>query len=291
MKLIDCTTYFEEDLVMDVRFNILNNYVDKFIVCEATYTHSGKKKDINFDLKMFPKFKDKIIHIIVDKQPNGLIDCEETDTNSLRINSIKRIEHQRNMCISDNLSIHDNDYVMYSDNDEIPNISNINFNDFGNRIIIFKQKLFYYKFNLILDRLDWYGTKCCRKKKLKNISWLRNVKPNKYKFFRLDTLFSNRKYINIKFVKNGGWHFSNLKTPEQLLRKYQNDEMHAEFKSRNSNIQKIEETIRNKIVNYDHLADQKDDRQKKEFLLKKAEEKILPKFIMNNKEIYSDWFV
>ena len=291
MKLIDCTTYFEEDLVMDVRFNILNNYVDKFIVCEATYTHSGKKKDINFDLKMFPKFKDKIIHIIVDKQPNGLIDCEETDTNSLRINSIKRIEHQRNMCISDNLSIHDNDYVMYSDNDEIPNISNINFNDFGNRIIIFKQKLFYYKFNLILDRLDWYGTKCCRKKKLKNISWLRNVKPNKYKFFRLDTLFSNRKYINIKFVKNGGWHFSNLKTPEQLLRKYQNDEMHAEFKSRNSNIQKIEETIRNKIVNYDHLADQKDDRQKKEFLLKKAEEKILPKFIMNNKEIYSEWFV
>ena len=44
MKIFDCTTYFEEKLMMDLRFNILDPFVDKFIVCEATFTHSGKKK-------------------------------------------------------------------------------------------------------------------------------------------------------------------------------------------------------------------------------------------------------
>ena len=51
MKIIDTTTYFEEELMMNLRFNILNNYVDKFIVSEARFTHSGHEKDIKFDKK------------------------------------------------------------------------------------------------------------------------------------------------------------------------------------------------------------------------------------------------
>ena len=73
MKIIDTTTYFEEDLMMKLRFNILDPYVDKFIVSEATYSHSGNKKDIKFDKKKFPKFKEKIIHIVLDKEPENLI--------------------------------------------------------------------------------------------------------------------------------------------------------------------------------------------------------------------------
>ena len=67
MKIIDTTTYFEEDLMMKLRFNILDPYVDKFIVSEATYSHSGNKKDIKFDKKKFPKFEEKIVHIVLDK--------------------------------------------------------------------------------------------------------------------------------------------------------------------------------------------------------------------------------
>ena len=73
MKIIDTTTYFEEDLMMDLRFNILDPFIDKFIVCEARFSHSGKKKEIKFDKKNFPKFEDKIIHAIVDNEPANLI--------------------------------------------------------------------------------------------------------------------------------------------------------------------------------------------------------------------------
>ena len=73
MKIIDTTTYFEEDLVMNLRFNILNSYVDKFIVSEARFTHSGKEKDIKFNKEKFPNFTDKIIHIVIDKEPSEII--------------------------------------------------------------------------------------------------------------------------------------------------------------------------------------------------------------------------
>ena len=53
MKVFDCTAYFDEELLMDIRFNILNNHVSKFIVVESRYSHSGKKKKLNFNLKRF----------------------------------------------------------------------------------------------------------------------------------------------------------------------------------------------------------------------------------------------
>ena len=46
MKIIDTTTFFEEKLMMEIRFNILDEYVDNFIICESTFTHSGQKKKL-----------------------------------------------------------------------------------------------------------------------------------------------------------------------------------------------------------------------------------------------------
>ena len=73
MKIFDCTTYFNEPLIMDVRFNILDKHVDKFIVVESTYSHSGTQKEINFDKNLYPKFKNKIQHVIIDKEPDNII--------------------------------------------------------------------------------------------------------------------------------------------------------------------------------------------------------------------------
>ena len=66
MRIFDCTTFYSEHLMMDIRFHVLNNFVEKFIVCESTYSHSGKKKELNFDINNYPKFKDKISYIVID---------------------------------------------------------------------------------------------------------------------------------------------------------------------------------------------------------------------------------
>ena len=292
MKIFDCTTYFEEKLMMDLRFNILDPFVDKFIVCEATFSHSGKKKEIKFDKKDFPKFQDKIVHIIIDKDPVEKTLNQNNNPNLLRKNSIQRIETQRNY-ISKALEDADkNDYIIYSDNDEIPDLSKIDFKSNKARVIIFKQKLFYYKFNLAYPKVDWFGSKSCKVKDLKNISWLRNIKNKKYNFFRLDTLFSEMKYIDLKIVEDGGWHFTNLKTPEELLRKYLNDEMHSEFELKNDDLKAIEYKIKNKFINYDHTLDTKSSNEKKQnnrFNLTKVNLDILPNYILNNLEKYKSW--
>ena len=77
MQIFDCTTYFNEPLLFDLRLNILDKYVDKFIVCEANYTHSGQKKKINFNKDNYPDFKDRIVHIIVDKEPDNLFKVDK----------------------------------------------------------------------------------------------------------------------------------------------------------------------------------------------------------------------
>ncbi len=61
------------------------------------------------------------------------------------------------------------------------------------------------------------------------MSWLRNLKNKQYPFWRLDTLFSNNKYINLDIINDGGWHFTNLKTPEELYQKLTNFGHHDEF--------------------------------------------------------------
>ena len=290
MKIFDCTTYFEEDLMMDIRFNILDPYVDKFVVCEANYSHSGNNKKINFDINNFKKFKDKIIHVVVESQPEGI--KEGNDNTTLRMNSIKRIEHQRNH-IHKGLSLaNDEDLIMYSDNDEIPNLSKINFRKNNSKIFVFKQKIFYYKLNLLYDRLNWFGTKCCKLKNLKEIKILREVKPKKFKFYRIDTLFSNLKFINLQIIDEGGWHFTNLKKPDQLLNKYLNDEMHSEFLERNITVKEIERLVSEKKINYDHFADSKSSKKQfNEFELKKIDISLLPVYIQENIKKYEDWII
>ena len=137
MKIIDTTTYFEEKMMMEIRFNILNDYVDYFIVSESTFTHTGRKKKINFNPSDYPKFKNKIIHLVLDKEPENIIKIDNNDYLNIRNNSINRILHQRNF-IQDSLkNFNQDDYIIHSDNDEIPNLKDIDFNKNKNDIIIF----------------------------------------------------------------------------------------------------------------------------------------------------------
>ena len=66
MKIFDCTTFFNENLMLEIRFNVLNEFVDKFVITESKYSHSGQKKSLNFNYNRFKEFKKKIIYVVVD---------------------------------------------------------------------------------------------------------------------------------------------------------------------------------------------------------------------------------
>ena len=191
MKIFDCTTYFSEDMLMDLRFNILDKFVHKFIVIESIFSHSGKKKGLNFDINNFPKFKDKIIYKVIEKEPIGLVnaDCPANK----RFNSIKRIEQSYEYMKNGIDQASENDLIILSDNDEIPNLESKQFQNTSKDIILFKQFFFYYKFNLCLPNFKWFGSKACKKKNLKSLSGLRNIKNKKYPSWRIDTYFSKLK--------------------------------------------------------------------------------------------------
>ena len=295
MRIFDCTTYFNEDLMLEVRFNILNKHVDKFVVAESRYSHSGEKKKLNFDIDRFPEFKKKIIYKIVDEEPKDIIYKEKSnilfeDEIDKRTNSIKRITHQRDRIMDCLADANDEDYIFYSDNDEIPNLENINLESNKTKILIFKQRLFYYKFNLFFDRLDWYGTKACKKRDLLSLSWLRNIKSKKYSSYRLDTMFSKTKYTDIKIINDGGWHFSQVKTPKDIEAKLLNGEQHAEYKKTGRDLDHIKDLVKRKIIDYDHAANSKDYKYSKEFKLKTVPIDTMPSFLRQNVDKYSDWF-
>ena len=297
MKIFDCTTYFDEPLLFEARLNILNDYVDKFIVSEATYTHSGEKKKINFNKNDYPNFKKKIAHIVTDREPDNLFKINKNEKLSnalLRLNAIERIKKQRNQILSyfnkDNL----NDWIIYSDSDEIPDLSRINFNKSKKKIILFKQKIFYYKFNLSLDSQTWYGSKACRFKDLTSISKLRNVKSKKFGWWRIDTLFKDNKFINLQIVDDGGWHFTQIKNAKEIYHKNKNDEHHDEFDLTGISINDIKNMIDNMYITYDSSIEKIDLNKKwnknNRIYLTKINDNKLPKYLIKNKSKYLEWF-
>ena len=291
MKIIDCTTYYSEDLMMDIRFHILNEHVDKFIVTESKYSHSGEKKSLNFDINNFSKFKDKIKYLVIENEPNGIDRNINNSSSVKRMNSLLRIEQSYNFMLNSIKNVPDNDLICLSDNDEIPNFNSKDFKNLNNDIFIFKQMFFYYKFNLFYDLMPWYGTKACKKKNLLSLSWLRNLKNKQYPWWRLDTLFSKTKNTNLKIINDGGWHFTNIKTAEEIYTKLSNFGHHNEFDVSGLTIKDIQECIDNRVVNYNHKADQSENNKyNANYKLQIIEDHNLPLYLIENKKKYKDWF-
>ena len=72
MRIFDCFMFYDEEVVLDIRLNSLKNSVDCFVIVESKYYHNGKKRDLKFDIKKYPKLKDKIIYIVQDEEPSNL---------------------------------------------------------------------------------------------------------------------------------------------------------------------------------------------------------------------------
>ena len=293
MKIYDCTTFYSEHMMLDVRFHILNDYVEKFIVTESLYSHSGQPKKLNFDINNYPKFKDKIIYLVIDQEPDDLIKIENTKEHQglKRINSLKRIELSYNYMMKATENLANDDLIILSDNDEIPNLNSKQFKQSNKNVFIFKQLFFYYKFNLLYDLMPWFGSKACKKKSLKSFSWLRNLKSKKYSFWRLDTYFNENKLTNLEIIKDGGWHFTNIKTPEELYIKMTNFGHHNEFELSGLTVEDLRKKIDEGVVFYNHFSDQTDQNKwNYDYKLKKINIDLLPKYLQDNSEKFKEWF-
>ncbi len=294
MKIFDCFMYFDEEMILDVRLNTLDKYVDYFIISESNFTHSGKRRDLNFDINKYKKFEDKIIYLIYDKEPSDVEAINKNDHKNEKarkkiMNAVKRENGQRNYLQNGLKDAGNEDIILVSDVDEIPNLTNVNFTNFKNKIIQFKQDMFYYKFNLVLPKLDWTGTKGCRRKNLINLQWLRNIKDRKYSILRPDILLSKKKYSDIFFVENGGWHFTNIKSSKDIKYKLSSYLHHIEYDENPIDVNEIENIINKKMAIYDLNLDKKLNKLGEGKKLELYDMNKLPPYIKENKKKFEVW--
>jgi len=270
MKIFDCFSYLDEDLLLDLRLNILNDHVDYFVIVEGNKTWQNNPKKLRFNINDYKKFKEKIIYIPVEDLPDGK-------------NPYLRENHQRN-CISRGLKdANQDDLILISDLDEIPNLKKLKNFKKKMRFAVFEQLHFYYKFNLKSQiNPHWYGSRVCVKKYLKSPQWLRDLKFKKRPFWRIDKLRLNN------IISDGGWHFCNLKDPEKILYKYKNlcetDDpivFNEKIEKKYLDIKEIKKRINN---GFDIIG------RSEKYLPTKLDNKF-PKYILDNREKYSNWII
>ena len=267
MAIYDCFQYFNEDHILDLRFNILNEAVDYFVISESTRTHQGIKKKLNFNINNFGKFKHKIKYIVSDYEKK--IDFENHVSGESLIE-----QDQRNSLSRGLINAHDNDLIILSDSDEIPDLTKLNQIKKNTKFTAFSQMMFMYKLNLQnLNESNWVGSKITLKKNFPVPQKLRNLKFKEYPFWRFD------KY-SLQIIK-GGWHFSFLQKPKDIAKKIKSYS-HGEFnKCEITDEKKIEKRIAN---NEDIFG--------RGYELKKINiNENYPEFIKNNKDLLKQWIM
>jgi beta-1,4-mannosyl-glycoprotein beta-1,4-N-acetylglucosaminyltransferase len=276
-KFIDCITYFDEDLPLDIRFHELNDFIDYFVIVESNQTHQGNYKKLNFDISKFKKFKDKIIYLVIENLEDDLF---KSKNEKYLFNTLdwKREHAQRNFILKGIQKFSDNDCILISDADEIPrgelikkNFSNLN------TFYSFRQSLYFYKINLLVKK-KWHGTVMTAKKnlgKLVSPSNARIIKTPKRSGIR--GFFYNVKH-RIKVVNNGGWHFSYLKSPENILVKLESFAHKEHNNNQTKNLKHIESSIER---GENFFSNQR---------FKKVEiDKSYPNYILKNLDKFNPW--
>ncbi len=267
MAIYDCFQYFNEDHMVDLRMNILNDYVDYFVISESTKTHQGIDKKLNFDIKNFKKYEKKIIYTVAD--------YNNEKKQFIHIGGESDIEqHQRNNIANGLKKASDNDLIVLSDSDEIPDLKKLSQMKSITKFAAFSQMMFMYKINLLnLNESNWIGSKICLKKHFPKPQKLRDLKFKDYPFWRVDKL-------NLQIIK-GGWHFSFLQSPKDIAKKIKSYS-HGEFNTKNNT---DEEKINQKINENIDIFD-------RGFKFKKIPiDENFPDYIVDNKKILSRWII
>ena len=294
MKIFDCFMYFDEEIVLDLRLNTLNDYIDYFVVVESTFTHKGDERKLKFNHEKFKKFEKKIIYLVYDKRPSEIEEILDNDSHDEKsrkyiLNAAYRENGQRNFIINGLQNADDDDLILISDVDEIPNLENLDQKIIDDNIILFKQDMFYYRFNLKLPNLIWTGTKACKRKMLQSPQWLRNIKDRIYPWWRIDTFLSKTKFSNIKIFDNGGWHFSYIKSPENIEKKLKSYLHHTEYELNPLGADKITDLIKERKTVYNLKVDSRSNKFNEGNKLKKLDTNLLPEYVKNNISKFNEW--
>ena len=294
MNIFDCFMYFDEEQILEIRLNALDEKVDFFVIVESIYNHKGDKRDLLFNKNKFLKFSKKIIYLVYEEIPNNVELINENDDKKEKdrkyiMNAVYRENAQRNLISEGIKNANKDDLIMISDVDEIPKLESLNLKSIKDEIFIFKQHMFHYKYNLVLPNFKWTGTKAIKKKNLISPQWLRNIKDKKYSFYRIDTIFSKKKYTNIKIINDGGWHFTNIKTPKMIRHKFKSYLHHFEFDQTNLVESDIENFIKKKQAIYNLKVDKRGNKVGNGETLENFDIKKLPIYIQHNLEKYKDW--
>ena len=294
MKIFDCFMYYNEDIILELRLNYLDKFIDYFVIVESTFNHRGEKKKLNFDINKFSKFKNKIKYFVLDSHPPDIEiinDNDSDDQKSIKyiLNGYKRDHYQRNYLSKGIKDAELDDIIIVSDIDEIPNLKKINFKKVQNTLTLFNQRMCYYKFNLFQKNYNWVGSRFCKKKILLSPQWLRDVKPKNYAKWRIDTFFSKNKYTNVVFIDDGGWHFSYLNTPELIEQKLKSYTHHREYDLNPIGVKNIEKRIKSRESVYNLSIDKRVNKFSSGVKLKILEENELPKYLIENKKKFKDW--
>ena len=214
MNIYDCFTYFNEDVLLEIRMETLDRHVNYFVIAESTHTQSGLPKPLNFRLERFGKFQSKIIYVVVNDMP-------------LHLNNTWANEnHQRKSLMRGLIGARPEDLVIVSDLDEIPNPLKITLYKSNYLRATFIQRLFYYKFNneavnpITHEPVLWRGSQMTSYRHLVNFFGdtqnlriynptgpLRSIKRQWLKRFR-----------NMD-IDVGGWHFSWVMSDDRMLEK------------------------------------------------------------------------
>ena len=296
MRIFDCFMFYDEEMLLDIRLNILDKFVDYFVIVESKYFHNGKKRELKFNINNYSKFKEKIIYIVQDEQPQGIKILEPSDNENIKsykmiFNAHLREHYQRNLIQKGLAKSENDDIILVSDVDEIPNLEKINLKSIRSKLILFEQNIFYYKLNRYLPNFKWFGTKACKKRNFESPQWLRAIKNADYSFFRIDTFFSKSKYIDKFFIKDGGWHFSNLKNFKEIEIKLKSYLHHRDYEIEELGADKIKKLIEENKTIYDMYGDKEskkysDESRKK---LEIFEINKLPLYIQKNLEKFKNW--
>ncbi len=265
-KIYDCITFFDDNFLANLRFEILNKTVDYFVVCESKFDHKNRKKKLNFKL-INKNFKKKLIYLVLDYP------FKKKD------NPWQNQAYQRDYMLRKLKNIGQNDYVMFSDPDEIPNPKILKNFKLMKKYGIFMQKMYCYKFNLFNHfESPWEGTRVCRKKDLFSIDYMRqkilkkNLQRPFWKFY---------KEKNIELFENAGWHFNSLLSPIQISKKLKTF-AHVEFsKKKYSDV---------KIIK-DHIEKKRDLFGRNITYKKVILDKSFPEYILKNKKKFKKWIL